>query len=133
MDVEAILSGRNIYFFDKMLINHEFKGISGNGMFSLIIGDSDMITGFKLVGVEGTEVASSDEAQQALNDALTRKDLAIIIISEEFSSQPSLRQQIDRVRQETVTPLILEIPGSRGQTSGTPLSEVISKILGIKI
>jgi V/A-type H+/Na+-transporting ATPase subunit F len=102
-------------------------------MFSYIIGDGDMITGFKLVGVEGKEVSSADEAQQALNNVLTRKDIAIVLISEEFSSQASLREQIDKVRQERVTPMILEIPGSKGLSSRTELSDVISKILGIKI
>ena len=92
-----------------------------------------MITGFKLVGVEGKEVSSADEAQQALNNVLTRKDIAIVLISEEFSSQASLREQIDKVRQERVTPMILGIPGSKGPSSRTELSDVISKILGIKI
>jgi vacuolar-type H+-ATPase subunit F/Vma7 len=102
-------------------------------MFSHVIGDGDMITGFKLVGVEGTEVSSPGEAQHALNNALSRKDIAIILVSEEFSFQPSLREQIDKVRQERVTPMILEIPGSRGQSSRIELSDIISKILGIKI
>jgi V/A-type H+-transporting ATPase subunit F len=102
-------------------------------MFSYVIGDGDMITGFKLVGVEGTEVSSADEAQQALNKALTRKDIAIVLISEEYSSNASLREQIDKVRQERVTPMILEIPGSRGQSSRTELSDVIGKILGIRL
>ena len=39
-------------------------------MLGYVIGDSDMITGFKLVGVEGAEVNSVDEARQALNKAL---------------------------------------------------------------
>jgi V/A-type H+-transporting ATPase subunit F len=102
-------------------------------MFSYVIGDGDMITGFKLVGVEGTEVSSADEAQQALNKALTRKDIAIVLISEEYSSNASLREQIDKVRQERVTPMILEIPGSKGQSSRTELSDVIGKILGIRL
>lgn len=102
-------------------------------MFSYVIGDGDMITGFKLVGVEGTEVSSADEAQQALNKALTRKDIAIVLISEEYSSNDSLREQIDKVRQERVTPMILEIPASRGQSSRTELSDVIGKILGIRL
>lgn len=102
-------------------------------MFSHVIGDGNMITGFKLVGVDGTEVSSSEEALHSLNDALTRKDIAIILVSEEFSSQPSLREQIDKVRLERVTPMILEIPGSKGVTSRIELSDVITEILGIKI
>ena len=35
-------------------------------MLGYVIGDSDMITGFRLVGLEGVEVNSVDEARQAL-------------------------------------------------------------------
>ena len=77
-------------------------------MLGYVIGDSDMITGFRLVGVEGAEVNSADEAKQALNNALARNDLAIIIISEEFSTQPQLHETIDKVRRERKNPLIVE-------------------------
>ncbi len=50
-------------------------------MIGYVIGDSDMVTGFRLVGVEGAEVTSSEEAKQALNKALTQTDIAIIVIS----------------------------------------------------
>ncbi len=45
-----------------------------------------MITGFRLVGVEGTEVSTDDEAIQALHKALARNDIGVIIISESFSN-----------------------------------------------
>ncbi|MGD6806031.1 MAG: V-type ATP synthase subunit F [Candidatus Bathyarchaeia archaeon] len=102
-------------------------------MIGYVIGDGDMVTGFRLVGVEGTEVASTEEAKQALNKVLSRSDLAIIIISEAYASHSSIRGQIERIRQERVTPLIVELPGSRGPQKGIPISETISKILGIKI
>ncbi len=102
-------------------------------MIGYVIGDSDMITGFRLVGVEGAEVASVDDAKRALNIALSRSDIAIIIISQEFSTDAAIHEQVDKIRQERVSPLIVELPGSRGPSSGTPISETISKILGIKI
>jgi len=102
-------------------------------MIGYVIGDGDMVTGFRLVGVEGAEVASVDEAKQALNKALSRSDLAIIVISQEYSTDPVIRSQVDKVRQERVTPLIVELPGSRGPQKGIPISDTISKILGIKI
>jgi len=102
-------------------------------MIGYVIGDGDMITGFRLVGVEGAEAANGGEAMQALNVALTRSEIAVIILSEAFSTDATIRAQIDKIRQERVTPLIVEIPGSRGPSRGIELSETISKILGIKI
>jgi vacuolar-type H+-ATPase subunit F/Vma7 len=102
-------------------------------MIGYVIGDGDMVTGFRLVGVDGVEVASVDEAKQALDKALALSDVGIIVISQAYSTDPAIRDQIDKVRQERVTPLIVELPGSRGQSTYIPISSTISKILGIKI
>jgi vacuolar-type H+-ATPase subunit F/Vma7 len=102
-------------------------------MIGYVIGDGDMLTGFRLVGIEGVEVSTPDEAKQALSKALTRTDVGVIIISEAFFSDPSLQEAVDKVRQEHVTPLIVVIPGSKGATNKMQLSDMISKILGIKI
>lgn len=102
-------------------------------MLGYVIGDADMITGFKLVGIEGAEATTGDEAGKALDDALARTDLAIIIISEEFSVQPHLHERIERIRRERREPLIVEIPGSKGEPSKTKMSDLISKTLGVRI
>jgi vacuolar-type H+-ATPase subunit F/Vma7 len=102
-------------------------------MLGYVIGDSDMVTGFRLVGVEGVEANSVEEARQMLDTALARNDLAILIISEELSSQPQLREIIDKVRHERKDLLIVEIPGSKGKTSAVHMSDIISKTLGVRM
>jgi len=102
-------------------------------MLGYVIGDADMVTGFRLVGIEGVEAASVDEAGLALEKALARNDLAIVVISEEFSAQPQLHERIDKVRRERREPLIVEIPGSSGKPSETRMSDLVSKTLGVRI
>jgi vacuolar-type H+-ATPase subunit F/Vma7 len=102
-------------------------------MLGYVIGDSDMVTGFRLVGVEGVEANSAEEALQALNEALARNDLAILIISEELSNQPQLREIIDKVHHERKELLIVEMPGSKGKTSAVHMSDIISKTLGVRM
>jgi len=102
-------------------------------MIGFIIGDSDMITGFKLVGIDGVEVTSADEARQALSDALTRRDVAIIIISAAYSTQTSIQDLINKVRRERNTPLIVEIPGSKTLGGEIRISDIISRSIGIKM
>jgi vacuolar-type H+-ATPase subunit F/Vma7 len=102
-------------------------------MLGFVIGDGDMITGFRLVGVEGVEAASVEEASKALNKVLERSDLAIVIISEEFSTQSPICEAIDGVRRERRNPLIVEIPGSKGKPSETKVSDLISKTLGVRV
>lgn len=102
-------------------------------MIGYVIGDDDMIVGFRLVGVEGTQASTVEQAKTALHKALTRTDIGIIILSEAFSGDASIREEVDKIRQERVSPLIVELPGSKGASNKVPLSAVISKILGIKI
>ncbi len=102
-------------------------------MIGYVIGDSDMVTGFRLVGLEGVEVNSADEAKHALTKVLNRSDVAIIILSDAFSTDPAIREEVDSTRQERLTPMIVEVPASKGPANKTSLSESISKVLGIKI
>ena len=102
-------------------------------MIGYVIGDADMITGFRLVGIEGAEATTPEEAKVALSRALARSDVGVIIISEAYFSDASIRDQVDKIRQERVTPLIVVLPGSKGPMTGTPITETISRILGIKL
>ena len=102
-------------------------------MLGYVIGDADMITGFRLVGVDGVEATSVEEAEQAFNAALARNDLAIIVISEDFSINPQLREAIEKVRRERRNPLVVELPGSKGKPSETKMSDLISKTLGVRL
>ncbi len=90
-----------------------------------------MVTGFRLVGIEGVEVRSVEETKVAFSQALTRNDVAIIAISQQFSGQ--LQPEIAKARTQGVTPMIVEIPGAAGTVTGSNLSELVSKTLGIKV
>jgi vacuolar-type H+-ATPase subunit F/Vma7 len=102
-------------------------------MLGLAIGGNNMVTGFRLVGIEGAEAFSVNEAKETLEEALTRNDLAIIIISEEFSVDQQIHEIIDEVRRSRVTPLIVEVPASGGKMSEVNLVDLISKSLGVRI
>lgn len=90
-----------------------------------------MITGLRLVGVEGTETVTLNEAKQVFSKASRRKDLALIIISEDFSTK--MREEIDAFRITRIAPLIVEIPGHLGPKGEVRISDLVSKTVGIKI
>ena len=102
-------------------------------MLGYVIGDSNMITGFRLVGVEGAEVSTVNEATDALQKAVSRNDLAIIIVSEEFSAQPQMHEAIDQIRRERKNTLIVEVPGSMEKQSHVNMTDLVSKTLGVKL
>ncbi len=100
-------------------------------MLGFVIGDDSMVTGFRLAGVQGVEVTSAEQASQTLAKALKRSDLAIIVVSEEYSS--ALRGQIDQARRNSTTPLIVEVPGRFGQRGEITMSDLVAKTLGVRI
>jgi vacuolar-type H+-ATPase subunit F/Vma7 len=100
-------------------------------LLGFVIGDNKMVTGFRLVGVEGIEVNTVDQAREALSNTLIRSDVALIMLSQQFS--PQMQAEIARIRSSRVTPLIVELPGSVGPRTETKLSDLITKNLGIKI
>jgi V/A-type H+/Na+-transporting ATPase subunit F len=100
-------------------------------MLGFVIGDNDMITGFRLVGLEGTEVVNVGEAQLALRKAVSRNDLAIVLISEEFSIL--MRLEIEKIKSQQIVPIIVEIPGRKGSSEEFRMADLVSKTLGVKI
>jgi vacuolar-type H+-ATPase subunit F/Vma7 len=95
-------------------------------MHAFVIGDSEIVTAFSLVGVKGVVVSSVDEGWHALSRAVESIDVAIIIISEEFSTK--MRDKVDKLRLSRISPLIIEIPEkllrSEAVNVPTPLSNV---------
>ena len=99
----------------------------------LVIGDNNMVTGFRLIGIEGAEAISVAEAKETLKEALNRNDLAIIVISEEFSGDQQIREIIDAIRRSRTLPLIVEVPGSNEKISEVNLADLVSKSLGVRM
>ena len=100
-------------------------------MLGFVIGDNNLVTGFRLVGVQGKEVASVSEAQEALRQVLTQSDIAIVVISDEYSSQ--MQPQIEQARMKSVKPVIVEIPSSKSPPGKDKFSSYINKVLGFKL
>jgi V/A-type H+/Na+-transporting ATPase subunit F len=92
----------------------------------VVIGDEDVVFGLGLIGLEGHAVASVEEAKTALQNAMADSDVALILLTENWSELPP------ELRHES-GPLIVEIP-CRG--SGKPpvaLEARIQRTLGIRL
>jgi vacuolar-type H+-ATPase subunit F/Vma7 len=93
-------------------------------MHAFVIGDRDIVTAFSLVGIKGVVVSSVDEAGHALSRAVKSIDVAIIIISEEFSTK--MKDEIDKLRLSRIAPLIVEMPESLGHAEVVDMSDQLS-------
>ena len=103
----------------------------GSVLQGFVIGNHDLVVGFRMVGVSGVEVTSARDAEEALSKALENGDVAIILVDEEFSVQ--LGERIQKHRLERVMPLIVEVPGKVDAAESSRLSELVGKSLGMRL
>ncbi len=97
-----------------------------------IIGDEDAVLGFELVGIPGSAVSSPEEAEEAFGKALSFRDIGIIIITEEAAD--GIREIVDKYMFTRTFPLIVEIPGSRGEEKPRKdLRALVNEAIGIKL
>jgi len=98
----------------------------------LVIGHSETVLGFSLVGVHGQVAASAEEVNQALDNALASPEVGIILVTEDIARL--IEPRMDQLKLHSTVPLIVEIPGPSGLRSDQPsLSEVVQRAIGIKI
>lgn len=97
-----------------------------------VIGDKQTVLGFRLVGIEGVPVGEREEALTALNEAVSRKDLGIVLITEAVASK--VRDEVDARLYGMGFPLVLEIPDASGPSPERPgIDDVVRKAVGISI
>jgi V/A-type H+-transporting ATPase subunit F len=99
-----------------------------------VIGDHSTVTGFRLAGVnEGFEVESGKEALTILKDKFKDKEAGLIIITEKIYGE--VEDEIKRLTEKRVTPMIVAIPDSKGffEERIDPIKELVKKAVGIEI
>ena len=97
-----------------------------------VIGGEDAVLGFGMVGVEGREVTTSDEAQKAFTEALDDKEVGIVIITEPAADL--IRSYVDEYVFSRNFPLIVEIPDREGHDENRPdLKEMVNRAIGINL
>jgi V/A-type H+-transporting ATPase subunit F len=98
----------------------------------LVIGHLEAVLGFSLVGVHGHAVTTAEDANQALDDALSASDVGIVLVTEEVANL--IQARMDQLMLRSTVPLVVEIPGPAGPRPDAPsLSEVVKRAVGVKI
>ncbi len=99
----------------------------------MVIGDRDTVTGFRLAGIEGTQVGeNANEIRDFIQRSLDR-DVGIVIITR--SRADMVREYLDRVRRERalVKPVFVEIPDKGGSPEEGRLEHLIKRVLGTEV
>ncbi|MEG1642185.1 MAG: V-type ATP synthase subunit F [Synergistaceae bacterium] len=92
----------------------------------------DSLVGMRLAGVPGCLVHNSEEAFAAINEALKRKDLAILAVTEKAAEMA--QDIIQQLRERGELPLVVEIPDRFGTKRGADfLTKYVQEAIGVKM
>ncbi len=97
-----------------------------------VIGDEELVIGFRFVGVPGTVARTAEEAHEAFADATKDGGVGVLILTEQVSSL--IPRQVMDWQMGGAYPLIVEIPGIRGRVPGKrSLIDSIRDAVGIHV
>jgi vacuolar-type H+-ATPase subunit F/Vma7 len=96
-----------------------------------VVADEDTVTGFRHAGVEGTVVATPEEAGRELDRLVEEGAQKVVITTEQIAN--SIREKVNAIRFGGAFPLIVEIPGPEGPSPDSPsLMKMIREAVGIR-
>ena len=96
-----------------------------------VIGDEDTVLGFRYTGLRGQVVSTEQEARLALQQAV-RARVPIVVITDVAAQM--IREDVNAVRFEAQTPILVEIPTRQGPAEGRPtLLSLIREAVGIRV
>ena len=98
----------------------------------LISDNIDTCTGMRLAGVEGVVVHTHDELKDALQKAISNKEIGIILLTEKFGREfPDI---VDDVKLNRRLPLIVEIPDRHGTGRKADfITSYVNEAIGVKL
>ncbi len=97
-----------------------------------VIGDEELVIGFRFVGVPGSVAGTAEEARQAFADATKDGGVRVLILTEQVSSL--IPREVMDWQMNGAYPLIVEIPGIRGHAPDRrSLIDSIRDAVGIRV
>ncbi len=96
------------------------------------VADEDTVRGFRLAGIPGQAVSTSEEAETAINQLISQPEIGLLIITGEFAED--IHGLIDAIRLTAERPLIIEVPGPNGKRSDRrTLSQIAQEAVGVNM
>ena len=97
-----------------------------------VIGDEEVVIGFRFVGVPGRVVSSAEEAREAFAEVTREGTARVLILTEQVSSL--IPREVMDWQMNGAYPLIVEIPGIHGHASNRrSLIDSIRDAVGIHV
>ncbi|MBQ7990556.1 MAG: V-type ATP synthase subunit F [Oscillospiraceae bacterium] len=100
--------------------------------FYLISDNIDTLTGMRLAGIEGVCVHQKKHVLAALDEAMEREDVAVILMTEKLIDL--VEDTVNLYKQTRKTPLISEIPDRHAESDVTAsISRYVREAIGIEL
>ncbi len=99
-----------------------------------VVADHTTATGFRLAGIKNCQVVEKPEDAKEVLKALSKEeDQGMIIITEAIGDK--MREEIEAMTEGRVTPLVVEIPDSKGPLPEKEdlIRKLVKKAVGIEI
>lgn len=96
-----------------------------------VIGDRDTVLGISLVGGGGQVVTGIDEARCALESALERPGLELVMVTAPWAQR--MQDRMQQLKMTRLRPVVMEVPGKMGATQTEPIRKTIGRIIGIRL
>ena len=96
-----------------------------------VIGDEDTVLGVRLVGGDGTVVASRQEAETALDAVMERQDLELLLMTYQWAQHT--QDRLNRIKMTETRPLVMEIPDKSGGEPQHSAKDLVSRAIGIDV
>jgi V/A-type H+/Na+-transporting ATPase subunit F len=100
-------------------------------MRTYVLGSENCVLGFSMVGVDGRAVHSADELTQALDECLADRTIGLLLVSAD--SGDWARERIDALKANSLSPLVVEVPGEREHTTYSSLKDFVQRAVGISL
>jgi len=100
-------------------------------MRTFVIGNENCVLGFALVGVGGQVVRTAEETGTAVRACLDDKTIALLLVTADVADLA--RDTIDRLKVESMTPLVVEIPGHAEGGAVPSLKDFVQGAIGINL
>ena len=96
-----------------------------------VIGERELIVGYRLLGMDDTFIVSKDDANKTLQELFSSGKFGLIIVSEFVRN---LLPNIFKTKIEaSIEPLVLFMPSLQGNIQEESISVLAKRVLGVNI
>lgn len=96
-----------------------------------VIGERELVIGYRLLGMDDTFIVSKDDANKTLQELFSSGKFGLIIVSEFVRN--SLPSTFKTKIEASIEPLVLFMPSLQGNIQEESISVLAKRVLGVNI